>query len=280
MEIFKVFLLRFSQHETARLAASTAFYTLFAFAPMLLLLTTLAGFLGLEHQIRLISQVRLLVGPEAAAAVKTIISAATTRADLTTVVGLSSALVWMTSASMLFGELSAALTKIFGGKAGRFRSRSHVARVLYFVRGKFFRLMLVFAFTSVALISLLVSSALAFLVKDHPVMVIRSLNVMISFAVYVVMFATAYLYIPAIKISFRRAAFGGLITSALFVVGKELIGLYLGRTAFGSVYGAAGTLVVLLIWIYYSSLIIFAGAELTMILVRERRSRVLASPEI
>jgi membrane protein len=110
--------------------------------------------------------------------------------------------------------------------------------------------------------------------------VVRTLNILISIFVYFAVFATAYRYVPEVKVSYKRAIFGALITSILFVIGKELIGLYLGTTAIGSVYGAAGTLVVMLIWIYYSSLIIFAGAQLTMIVLPERRRDRPRSPSL
>lgn len=251
------------------MAASTAFYTLFALAPLLLLLIALASLLNVEKEIALISQVHTLVGPEAAAAVQSIIKAVSGRAHLNSWMGLITAIVWAFSASLLFSELRNALTRIFGGRSVVIQSRGFKADVMYFLKTRLFSLFLVMVFTCVALVSLLVSSAIAFLMRENPVKVIRVLNVAISFAVYFIVFATAYRYIPEVKVSFRRAVVGALITSLLFVFGKELIGLYLGKTAFASVYGAAGTLVVMLIWIYYSSMIVFTGAQLTVLIVPE-----------
>jgi membrane protein len=269
-KLLKLFYERFTRDETPRLAASTAFYTLFALAPLLLLMIALASFFHVEDKIAFISQIHTLMGPEAAAAVQSIISAVSGRAHLTSWVGLSSALVWAFSASLLFSELRSALTRIFESTPASTASQGIVEDLLSFLRTRLFSLALVFVFTCVAVVSLLVSSTISFMMRDNPVMVIRILNVLISFVVYVVFFTIAYHYVPEVKISFRRALFGALITSVLFVIGKELIGLYLGQTAFGSVYGAAGTLVVMLIWIYYCSLIIFTGAQLTVIIIPDK----------
>jgi membrane protein len=264
---------RFTRDETPRLAASTAFYTLFALAPLLLLMIALANALHVEEKIAFISQVHTLVGPEAAAAVQTIISAVAGRAHLTSWVGFFSALIWAFSASLLFSELRTALTRIFDSSRSVQESKGFFADFMTFLRTRLFSLLLVFVFTCVAVVSLLASSTISFLMRDNPVPIVRLLNVVISFCVYFFFFATAYHYIPEVKVSIRRSLFGALITSVLFVTGKELIGLYLGQTAFGSVYGAAGTLVVMLIWIYYSSLIVFAGAQLTVIFMPKNRKR-------
>jgi len=232
----------------------------------------LANLFHVEDKIAFISQVNNLVGPEAAAAVQSIIGAVSGRAHLTSWVGLSSALVWAFSASLLFSELRTALTRIFETTAKQEESRGFFADLVSFFRTRVFSLVLVFVFTCVAVVFLLVSSTPSYLVRDNPVELIRALNVVISFAIYFIFFSAAYHFIPQVRVSGRRSVFGGLITSVLFVTGKELIGLYLGQTAFGSVYGAAGTLVVMLIWIYYSSLIVFAGALLTMIILPENKA--------
>lgn len=269
MKLLADFYSRFNQDETPRLAASTAFYTLFALAPLLLLLIALASFLHVDEDIGFIAQVHTLVGPEAAAAVQSIIGAVSGRAHLNSLMGLVTAVVWAFSASLLFAELRTALTRIFVGRPVDLESKGLKADLIAFFKTRLFSLFLVFIFTCVALASLLVSSAISFFTRGNPIGVIRLLNVLISFAVYFIVFTAAYRYIPDAKISLRRAVFGSLITSVLFVIGKELIGIYLGQTAIGSVYGAAGTLVVMLIWIYYSSLIVFAGAQLTVLMIPE-----------
>ncbi len=220
---------RFVRDETPRLAASLAFYTLFAFAPMLLLLISIASLFGLEGKVALVSQVHILVGPEAAAAVKSVISAASERADLRSFVGIFSALIWALSASLLFSELQFTLNRIFGAKESRVKSGGLIQEVMVFLRSRMFSLLMVFAFTLVGLASLLISSYLAFLVRQQSVTVIRAINVLLSFVVYFVFFAGLYKYVPQKKVSYRRAAFGGLITSILFVTGKELIGIYLEK---------------------------------------------------
>ncbi len=271
MNILTTFYERFCKDEAPRLAASTAFYTLFAMAPLLLLMIALSNLFHVSEQISFISQVHTLMGPEAAAAVQGIMYAVSERAHLTSWVSVSSALVWAFSASLLFSELRSALTRIFSDEPIRNDSAGFKEDVMAFFRTRVFSLLLVFVFTCVAVVSLLVSTTITFLMQGNPVFVLRALNVAISFGVYLLFFTIAYRYIPDVRVTFKQALFGGVITSILFVLGKELIGLYLGHTAFGSVYGAAGTLVVMLIWIYYSSLIVFAAAELTVIMMPEAK---------
>lgn len=270
MRFLKDFFSRFQQDDAPRMAACLAFYTLFAVAPLLLLVMTFASFLGLERQIAVIYQIRLLVGPEAAEAARMILHAVSSRAELTSLVGLTSAVVWMFSASLLFGELRVALTKIFGGPAKPNPSRGIFHDILHYCKSRLVSLALVLAFTFVALASLMISSYLAFYMRQHAGGLFELFHVLISFSLHFVFFAGAYRYVPAVKVSMRRAIWGGLMTAALFVVGNELIGFYLGKMAPGSVYGAAGSLVVLLFWVYYSSLIIFAGAQLTTMIVPDR----------
>jgi membrane protein len=103
-------------------------------------------------------------------------------------------------------------------------------------------------------------------------------NAAISFVVTVVLFAMIYKYLPDVRIGWGDVITGALITAGLFTAGKFLIGLYLGRTAIGGTYGAAGSFVVLLVWIYYSALICFLGAEFTQVHARRYGTRIRPEP--
>jgi membrane protein len=103
-------------------------------------------------------------------------------------------------------------------------------------------------------------------------------NFFVSFAVVSGLFAMIYKYLPDVQITWRDVAIGAVVTAILFSLGKWLIGLYLGHTAFASTYGAAGSFVVLLIWVYYSALVSFFGAEFTQVYARWRGSRIRPEP--
>jgi len=275
MRFLRLYYSRFIRDETPRLAASLAFYTLFALAPFLLLLMSIASFLGVERRIALSEQVRALVRPEAAESARAILSAVSSPPALTSLVGLASALAWAFSASLLIAELRTSLTLAFGDHTSLHlrppkNTKGFVHDTLDYLKSRLVSLVFVFVFTLIALVSLTASSYLAFRVGHHPELYVWGLNLITSFVVSFVAFAAVYLYLPTCHVSVRRGLKAGLITAALFVVGKELIGLYIGRAAFASVYGAAGSLTILLLWIYYSSLILLVGAQLTVVLDRPR----------
>ena len=100
-------------------------------------------------------------------------------------------------------------------------------------------------------------------------------NFVVSLLVYVALFAAMFKYLPDVKIPWKAVWFGAAVTAGLFVIGKELIGLYIGRSDPGSAYGGAGSVVVLLIWVYYSAIILFLGAELTQVWAKRRDMRIV-----
>lgn len=279
MGFFNEFYKRFISDETPRLAASLAFYTLFALAPLLLLIISFASLLGIDKQIEMVQQVHALVGPEAAAAVSLIIQA-THNQGQPSLLALSGGLVWALSASLVFSELRSALDRIFDQAPAAENARGLLGEVIDFIWLRILSVLMVLAFSVVALASLVVSSYIAFAFIGQSAIIVRGLNVAISAVVYFILFALAYLYVPSKRISYRRAMVGAAMTSVLFVVGKELIGIYIGKTAIGSAYGAAGSLVVLLVWIYYSSLIVFASAQISVVILPERRRARLRHAEL
>jgi membrane protein len=132
-----------------------------------------------------------------------------------------------------------------------------------------------------ALASLIATSFIAHFIRHQALSAVGILNLMVSLVLYYLFFAATYYYVPKVKVPVRRALLAAMITSILFVIGKELLGLYLGKMAIASIYGAAGSLVVLLVWVYYSSLIVFAGAQMTLIYTEKRARRSISpAPEI
>ena len=117
----------------------------------------------------------------------------------------------------------------------------------------------------VAMVSLIISSALT-LFDGHEGWIWSVVNVVGSLVIFSLLFAAIFKYLPDVKPKWSHALLGGVITAVLFTGGKSLIGLYLGSSALGSAYGAAGSLIVLLAWVYYSAIILFTGAELTSVL--------------
>jgi membrane protein len=140
------------------------------------------------------------------------------------------------------------------------------------IKHRFFSFGIVLAVGFLLLVSLVISTALAAIDKyfsgfvTMPVFVMNTINIIISLAGITVLFALIFRYVPEVKIPWKDVWIGAFVTAVLFSIGKTLIGLYLGKAAVGSAYGAAGSLVVILVWVYYSSMIFLFGAEFTQVL--------------
>lgn len=258
------------------LGAALAYYTLFALAPLLVLVIAVAGLaLGrAAAQGEIVAQIEGLMGPDGAKMIEGMIVRASRPASgvVATLVSLGTMLL---GASGVFGQLQAALDQIFGAEASARRGggvRAAVRQRLAYVG-------MILGIGFLLLVSLVLSAALAavhdLLAARLPVAarVLPPLNFGLSFVVVSGLFALVYKVLPAVELAWRDVWLGAACTSLLFTVGKGLIGLYLGRAGTTSVYGAAGSLVLILLWIYYSAQILFLGAEFTEVYSRRYGSR-------
>jgi membrane protein len=254
-------------------AAALAYYTIFSLAPLLLIAIAVAGAAFGEEAARgeLVSQVQGLVGKEGAIAIQAMIENASQPGSggvLSTVIGF---LLLMLGASGVFGQLQMALNTIWKAepKPGRGFRRYLIARFLSFA------MVLVIGFlllVSLLLSSFLVAAGSSFnrLMPGLPVLG-QGLELLISLGVITLLFASIYKYLPDVRVPWRDLWVGAVATSVLFNLGKTAIGLYIGNSSFSSTYGASGSLVVLLIWIFYSAQILLIGAEFTKVYSRNQR---------
>ena len=247
-----------------RLGAALAFYTLFSLAPVLIVAVSVAGFVFGEKaaQGEIVRQFQGLMGAQGATAIETIIQS-TNRPALgmfATTLGLLAILV---GASGAFNELQDALNTIWKVDSG---GKSFWAVTS---RQRFFSLGLVLATGFLLLTSLVVTASLAaterFVSNLLPMSVIllESINFVFSFGMIAILFMLIFKFIPDTAITWRDVQMGAAVTSLLFTVGKVVIGIYLGHSALTSAYGAAASLVIFLVWIFYSAQILLFGAELT-----------------
>jgi membrane protein len=264
--------------DTLRLAASLAFYTIFSLAPVLLIAIGGASFF-VERQAavdQIVMEVRRMVGPQGAQAVREVIGAAAGFGKNAWAIGIG-VVTFFLGASVVFAELQSALNKIWDVEVKT--DRGVLAR-LVLDRFRSFTIALGVGF--LLLVSLVFSAGINYLqhslttaMPGLPVLW-QILNSLASFLIATLLFAMIYKYLPDAKITWRDVGIGAAVTAGLFVLGKELIGLYLGQTAAASAFGAAGSFVVLLLWIYYSALIVFFGAEFTQVYTRRHGSRIHA----
>jgi membrane protein len=265
------------EHKAPRLGAALAYYTAFALAPLLLISIAVAGLVfGREAtEGRIMGQVQGLVGAQGGQALQAMIAGAQkpSAGIWATVLGI---IMLLFGAAGVFGQLQDALNTVWQvqPKPGR--------GFLGFIKDRFLSISMVLGTAFLLLVSLVLSAALAAIggpIGDLFIGVFgQILNFLISFVVITALFAMIYRYLPDAIIAWRDVWFGAVATALLFVIGKTLIGLYLGYVSVGSSYGAVGSLAVLLIWLYYSAQIFLYGAELTKSYASHFGSRIVPAP--
>ena len=250
--------------KASQLGASLAFYSVLSIAPLVVIALALAALVfdeGVATK-QFLAQMNELVGPEGAEAIASMIESSRKPATgiVATVLALATLLF---GASGVFGQLQDAMNTIWEVPP------QPKASWWALIRNRFLSFAMVLGTGFLLLVSLLLSTAVAGLGQQighrwpafEPLSHIA--NAAATFLVVTVLFALIFKLLPDAKVAWRDVWVGALLTAILFTLGKMLIGLYLGKSAVGSSYGAAGSLVVLLVWIYYSAQILFFGAELT-----------------
>jgi membrane protein len=261
-------------HKPFRLAGALAYYTLFSMAPLLVAALGIAGLVFGEDAARgqIFGPLQSLLGPKSADAVQSAVAAASIKSSgiVATVAGVVTLLV---GASAVFAELQDALNTIWDAQP------SPDAGMRSIVKKRLLSLSMVAVIGFLLLVSLALSSILnaigAYMGSVLPVsaFLMEAVNFVVSFAVITVLFGAIFKILPDIDNTWSDVWIGAFATAALFTVGKSMIGIYIGRTALDSTYGAAASLVVVLVWIYYSSLILFLGAEFTHVYAERRGSQ-------
>lgn len=255
------------------MGAALAFYTLFSVAPLLLIVISVAGLFFGEAAARaeIFGQISELVGPESAATLNTALKSLDRPAAsvMGTLVGLGTLLI---GATTVFAELQNAMDRIWQVPA-----RRDARGVRDFFRVRLLSLGLVLGIGFLLLVSLVLSASLAALGKwwapwfGEFAVVADAVNFAVTLTFITAVFAMIYKWMPRTPVAWRDVGFGAFVTAVLFTIGKTLIGLYIGRSAVASVFGAASSLVVLLLWVYYSAQVFLLGAEFTWVFAQRRK---------
>ena len=266
--------------KAPRLGAALAYYTILSLAPMIILATPLIGLVfhdPTKATSGIVEQFQALVGKEGAAAVKAVLD---TRPEypptrLTTYVGLA---VLVFGATGVFAQLQDALNTVWGVvPAPGFGKHA----IFSFLRQRFVSFAMVLGLSFLLLVSLIFSAGLAVLrnIVDerYQTMAITwtIAHNAIFFVLITLLFAMMFKILPDAKVPWRDVWVGSVLTAILFTVGKNLIGIYLGNASIGRAYGGAGSIVVLLVWVYYSAQLVFLGAEFTYAYHKIRGDRVV-----
>jgi membrane protein len=254
-----------NNEKASRKGAALAYYTVFSLAPILIIAIAIAGMFFGEEAARgeIVTQVGGLIGADGARAVQTMIEhAAKPGAGLAaTILGIITLLIGATTA---LAELKADLDETWQVPP------THRSGLWYLVRTRLLSFGLILALGFLLLVSLVMSAVLAALARmwggnDATSILLQALNFLVSFGMIIVLFAMIYKLLPAVRIAWHDVIIGSVVTALLFNIGKFLIGMYLGNSAIASSYGAAGSVILVLVWVYYSAQIFLFGAEFTRV---------------
>ncbi len=257
-------------HDAMTLSAALSYYTVLSLAPLLIVVLAVIG-LVLGSQAahgQIIAQLQSLLGAEGARAVDTVVTNAHKPAT-GTVAGILGIITLFISASGVFNQLRVSLNRIWDVK------NESSSGIMSTIRERFLSFGMLLAIGFLLLVSLVISATVAAAGKymggviPIPSFVLELLNIAVSLGFVTVLFALIFRFLPDEKVEWGNVWLGAFVTSLLFTIGKFLIGMYIGQASFGSAYGAAGSLVIVLAWVYYSAIIFFFGAEFTHVYATE-----------
>jgi membrane protein len=271
--LLKQAVVAWSDDYAPSMGAALSYYTLFSIAPLFLIVIAVAGwFLGDDAaRGELTAALRGLMGEQGAQAVEEMVASASqpTEGAIATVIGV---LVLLVGATTVFGELQSSLDRIWRAPA-----REKISGLWRILRARLLSIGMILGIAFLLMVSLVFDALLQSLGRlwgagGWPALA-QALNTVVGFTLTTTVFALIYKLIPRAKIEWHDVWVGAAVTALLFAIGKFLIGLYLGRSAVASSFGAAGSLAVVMIWVYYSAQIFLLGAEFTWVYAHSRGSR-------
>jgi membrane protein len=253
-----------SDDKASRLAASLAYYTVFSIPPLLIIILAISGQVFDDAQSRITAEITGFIGETGGEAIVAILENAS-KPGTTIVATVVSVITLFLGASGVFGQLQDALNTVWEVQADPHRG------FLATIKARFFSFTMVLGVGFLLLVSLIVSAALAGLnefisgLVPGAIILAGIINFVVSFSIITLLFALIYKVVPDVIIGWQDVWIGALVTAALFTLGKWGVGVYLSRSAPASTYGAAGSLIIILLWVYYSTQILFLGAEFTQV---------------
>ena len=276
LSLLKNTFLAFIDDRGLKLSASLAYYTIFSFAPLLLLVISLAGlFFGRDAiQGQIFNEINGLIGNDAAAQIQEIIKnmelSGKTNSGL--IIGSITLIIGATS---VFAEIQQSINMIWKLKA---KPKRGWVKIL---KDRFLSASLIVGLGFLLIVTFIVNGLLLILSEwmksyfpDVTLVIFQVLNIAISFTVLTTLFGTIFKVLPDAKIAWKQVRVGAFFTSCLFMLGRFLIGLYIEKSNTGLAYGAAGSLIVILVWVYYTAAILYIGAEFTRVYADFKGSKI------
>jgi len=280
IDIIVTTIIEWVDDKAFRMAAALSFYSLISLAPFLLIITAVAGFIfgPAAATGKLVTSIDDYVGLQSAEMIQSlIVNAYVPESGI--VATVLSFILFLWAALAVFVEIRESLNTIWGieVKPGK--------GILEFLTGRLFSLLILLSIGILFILSLIAGTLLKMAESFIPdniseiIPVLQGIDILVSFTIVTLLFVIIIKYLPSVKIEWKYALIGAIIVSVLFNLGSIVIGYYLNKTNYSFVYGAAGSLVILLLWIYYSSLIFFFGAELTQVIRKKYSEKPLILDE-
>ncbi len=264
--ILKQSAISFDDDGALKYSASLSYYTIFSLAPMLIMAISIGSFFFGQAAVEgsLFRQINGIVGRDAALQIQAMLKATTLHKDSFLATSLA-VIVFFIGATSVFGEIQSTINKIWGLKA---KPKKGIIKYLF---NRFLSFAMVISIGFLLIVSLLASALIEILNKQlnyylpDTTLLLLVVNNIVALLIISLFFTLIFKYLPDSIVKWSDALVGALFTSVLFLLGKFLIGLYLSSSTTASVYGAAGSLIIILLWIYYSSILLYFGAEFTKI---------------
>ncbi len=267
--VIKTAISDFLSDNAMTMSAALAFYTALSLSPLLILFISFSAFIGENTQRQLVQQITSLIGPEAGNIINTVIVNAREHQISGTVSAVIGVGFLLFSSTAVFVSLQDSINRIWNIEA------KPESSVWNWLRKRILSLGMIMAIGFLLLVSLTVNTVLTVVLAALGISGIwRAINLIVTLAVFILLFALIYKFLPDAKIAWRDVWVGAITTGVLFNIGNFGIGQYIGYSSIGSAYGAAGSLLVLLIWVYYSAIIVYFGAEITQMFARRYGDRI------
>lgn len=254
----KHLIIKTDKHEIFVMAPALAYATALALAPFVLIILSIISFLDHDLQSKFTLELTTAFGGEVGTAVKSIIENVDQHPKISGLSGLIGFFILFISASAIFTQLRIALDKI-----NEFKGYAREDTVWTFLRGKFWSVGLVLAFAFLSIASMLVTAFIGLIYPNGEGVLWHMISFGVNFVLFTLVFTAIFRYIPSEHLSFKRCLFSGAVSTVFYLLGKTLISLYLGKAGLGSPYGAAGSLIVFLAWVYYTAITLLVSYEIS-----------------
>lgn len=272
----------FNDDDCTSMAASLAYYTVFSLAPLLVIVIVVAGLVLTPEQARsaVLNETQGLVGPEGADQIATMVASVQADQSGNLLARVLGGAIILFGATGVMVELQSALNRAWGVRPAPNQGvRTFlVKRLLSFAMILGIAFLLLVSLVLTAVLSAIANTAAELLPDALSGVALEGTNFVVSLLVIALLFAAIYKVMPEAVIRWRDVAVGALVTAFLFSIGKSLIGVYLGNSNVGSVYGAASSLAIVLVWVYYSAVIVLVGAEFTQVWTRRYGGGLVPEP--